>query len=538
MALRAKAVLAAAAACWVAVACRGGEPTPARVASIDVGGVRVDVWPDGRFSVRRGDRVLIRNTHLVLAGEGWRGSAGQSAMKAAAGFPRRDGEAHVFRGTVVEPVAGAMWTLDQRIEPVEGGVRILYAATPERDCEISEACVFMDLPVAEWSEKPVVLWPLAERVFPAQAPERRHFLSGATRRAALGAAGPERLGLAFDTAVLCTVQDCRASGSDCYHGGWVSEDPDGILVHNGLWGPLMSGSAGTGMPWGWGDWIDRQDMYRYWKPVAALVAGVPFAHREWRPLRVEKFTFREKGRAPYYAGVFVEGWPRNYGFTLCPSERPEVFEIDAEGELRDEDSMSAVLRGGERLTLSATFPVDGALVVHVPEISESGAPASRVDIDGRPALTEPLPRGEGKPWAYWRSFPVPVSAGVHRIAISNSGSGALWTAFELQRFRRRDGPDLDVAGQSCDDTLLLWLRNPQFIWLCRREGRQPTAQPRGMLTLGGIADGSYAVTWIETTTGETLATGAAESRAGRMTLPTPPVTRSAAAKLVRNPSAP
>ncbi|MBU4459414.1 MAG: DUF5060 domain-containing protein [Verrucomicrobia bacterium] len=951
-------------ASWLTVACWGAEPVPALSGPMVVAGVRIDVRSDGRFSVRRGDRVLVRDANLVLAGEGWRGTAGQSSMKAAEGYPRRDGAAHVFRGTVVEPVAGVTWTLDQRIEPVAGGVKVVYTATPERDCEISEACVFMDLPVAEWSGKPVVLWPSAEGVFPAQAPQRRHFLSGATRRAALGAMGSERLGLAFDAAVLCTVQDGRESGSDCYqiyprlsagrqvragtayrlgmtlipgdptplavprlalecrdrprlegilagpdrvpqftrfevafqaggvwtnpydpdqvvidavihtpegrvvevpafffqdyerddlsgaemlipkgpsgwrmrfapaspgvyrwalrlrnagqtvtspertftavaapghhghlrvsrrnphyfefddgtsffgigmniatldagrlasadrwysrfagaggnlvrswwcaagtdveseagsrpdtgagryrqedcwridylmtlcerlglhvmccietqqalrrdawwntftynranggpldapaqfftdenarrlfrnrlrylvarwsystsvyawqfwnevsacndyraepvaawhrematylrsidpaahiihtnfgnldgyrevdglpemeavsantysrrdmaqtgiwgtrymtsryrkpfllteygvghHGGWVPEDPTGIIVHNGLWGPLMSGSAGTGMPWGWNDWIDRQDMYRYWKPVADLVAGVPFAHREWRPLQVKRFTFPGKDRAPSHADVFVEGWPRNYGFTLCPTQRPEVFEIDADGELRDEESLSAVLRGGERRTLGATFPVDGALVVHVPEISESGAPVLRVEVDGKPALTQPLPRGEGKPWAYWRAFPVPVSAGTHRLAISNSGSGALWTAFELQRFRRREGPDLDVAGQSCDDTILLWLRNPQFIWLYQREGRQPIPQPGGLLTLADIVDGSYAVTWIETTTGETLATGTAEARAGRLTLATPPVTRSAAAKLVR-----
>ena len=35
-----------------------------------------------------------------------------------------------------------------------------------------------------------------------------------------------------------------------------------------------------------------------------------------------------------------------------------------------------------------------------------------------------------------------------------------WTAYELQRFRRREGPDLDLSGMFCDDTVLLWLRNP------------------------------------------------------------------------------
>lgn len=940
-------------------------PASAVLGSIPMGGTQLDVRSDGGFILRRGDRVLIRNARLTVAGEGWRGSVNQGSMKVAEGFPRRDGAAHVFRGTVVEPVARVAWAVEERVEPVEGGARIVYTATPERDCAVSEVCVFMDLPVGEWSGKPVVLWPSGESVFPDRAPADRHFLSGAVRRVALGPMGPERLGMAFDTATLCTVQDGRGFGSDCYqiyprlnighevrggtpyrlgiaiipgdatpvvtprlalecrgqpglagiaagpdhvsqftrfevafqasgtwsnpydpdqvaidavfhtpdrgevvvpafffqdyerddlagteillakgppgwrvrfaptspgvyrwslrlrnagqivtseeasftctvapdhhgylrvsrenpryfvfddgtpffgigmniatldsgrlasadrwytrfagaggnlvrswwcasgtdveseasrrpdvglgryrqedcwridhlvtmserlgihmmccietqqalrrdawwsrftynranggpidapaqfftdegarrmfrnrlrylvarwsystsvyawqfwnevsacndyrpepvaawhrematylrgidpaahiihtnfgnldgypevdglaemevvssnsysrrdmahtgiwgtryitsryrkpfllteygvghHGGWVPEDPTGIIVHNGLWGPLMSGGAGTGMPWGWGDWIDKQDMYHYWKPVAALVAGVPFAHRSWREAKIERFTFGKGGGEPYYSDAFIEGWPRNYSYTQCPAQRPEVFQIDAEGELRDEESLSAVLRRGERCTLGATFPVDGALVVHVPEISETGDSVLRVEVDGKPALSQALPRGEGKPWAYWRAFSVPIPAGSHRLGIVNAGSGSLWTAFELQRFRRREGPDLDVAGWCCDDFILLWLRHPKFIWLCQREGRQPIAQPEGELALEGIADGSYAVTWLETTTGETLSVGAAEARGGHMSLPTPAVARSAAAKLVRN----
>jgi hypothetical protein len=949
----------------------GQEGGSAGLGTLVLGDCRLDLRTDGGFSLRRGERVLIRNARLTVAGENWRGSADQSSMKAAEGFPRREGAAYVCRGTVVEPVARVTWAIEQRLEPVAGGgVRLVYSATPERDCAVSEVCVFLDLPVAEWSGKPILLWPSAEGVFPAQAPAARHFLNGAARRVALGAVGPERLGLAFDSPTLCTVQDAREFGSDYYqlyprlflgrdvranttyrlgitllpgdntplalplltlesrgepglsgvtaepasvpqysryeisfqasgawsnpydpaqvaidavfhtpdqrelvmpafffqdydradlsgaeilvpkgnagwkvrfapttpglyrwslrltnrgrtvtspegsftcvaapeqhgylrvsptnpyylefddgtpffgigmniatldggmlasaerwythfaeaggnlvrswwcasgtdlesavsnrpdqglgryhqddawrldylvtlserlgirlmccletqqalrryawwgrfsynranggplqapaefftdatarqlfrdrlryivarwgystavyawqfwnevsacddfqpqpvadwhremavylrgidparhlihsnfgnldgyrevdglpemevistniysrrdmaqtglwgtrymtaryrkpfllteygvghHGGWIAEDPTGIIVHNGLWGPLLSGSAGTGMPWGWGGWIDTQNMYHYWKPVAEIVAGVPFSKQSWRPLQVERFRYRENGRLPYYADVFVEGWPRNYSFTLCPPVRPAVFEVTAEGELPAEESLTAVLRGGERQTLAATFPVDGTFVVHVPEISESGEPVLRVEVDGTQALSQPLPRGDGKPWEYWASFPVPVAAGARQITVANAGSGALWTAYEMRNYRRREGPDLDVEGMLCDTHILLWLRNPQFIWLCQREGRTLTAQPEGLLTLSGIAAGVYAITWIETTTGEHLdGTSTVSAVDGHLTLPTPPVTRSAVAKLVRNPPRP
>ena len=946
----------------------GQEGGASVLGTLAVGDCRLDLRPDGGFALQRGERVLIRKARLTVAGENWRGSVDQGALQPAAGFPRRDGTAYVWRGTVTEPVAGVVWTLDQRVEPSADGVRVLYTATPERDCTISEVCVFLDLPVAAWSGKPILLWPSEEGTFPVQAPQARHFLSGPARRAALGAAGPERLSLAFDSPTLCTLQDAREFGSDCYqlyprldaghsvragtayrlgitllpgdntpltmprlslasrgepglsaiaatptpvpqygrfevaftaagtwsnpfdpaqvavdavihtpdqgevvmpafffqdyergdlsgaeilmpkgnagwrlrfapttpgtyrwtlrlsndgktvtspedrftcvaaaapqgylrvsatnpyylefddgtpffgigmniatldgglltsaerwytrfaeaggnlvrswwcasgtdlesatssrpdqglgryrqddawrldallalserlgirmmccietqqalrrdawwgrfsynranggplsapadfftdatarqlfrnrlryivarwgystsvyawqfwnevsacndfqpqpvadwhremavylrsidparhlihsnfgnldgyreidslpemelvstniysrrdmaqtglwgtryltahyrkpfllteygvghHGGWVAEDPTGIIVHNGLWGPLLSGSAGTGMPWGWGGWIDTQNLYHYWKPVAEVVAGVPFSKRTWRPLQMERFGFRETGRPPYYADVFFEGWPRNYSFTLCPPAPAAGFAVTAAGEVPAEESLTAVLRGGERQTLTATFPVDGTFVVHIPEISESGGPVLRVEVDGTQALSQPLPRGAGKPWEYWATFPVPVAAGERKISIANAGSGALWTAYELRNYRRREGPDLDVDGWLCDDYILLWLRQPQFIWLCQREGRQPSPQAAGLLTLAGVADGSYTVTWIETTTGEHLGDPAVVSAAaGQLALPTPPVSRSAVAKLVRTPA--
>lgn len=943
----------------------GEEPAAGVWDRWEAGGARLELRRHGGFRLSRDGEEWIRGARLVLAGEGWKGSASQESLKLAPGYPRREGAAYRVRGTLVEPVSGVTWTLDQRIEPAAGGsVRIAYAATPQKDCTLSEACVFLDLPVARWKGRPAALWPSAEGAMPEAVPAERHFLSGAARRVALGEAGPGRLGLTLEPATLCTLQDARAFGSDCYqlyprlrsgrqvqagaacrlemtlipgddtplpmarlelerqgtpalrevapgpaslpqfaryeaafqadgtwtnpfdpdqvaidalirtpggreltvpafffqdyerdlaggyemllpkgspgwrmrfapaepgvyrwklrlrnagrellspehsftctasgerhgylrispanpryfeyddgtpffgigmniatlgperlaaadrwyerfaaaggnlvrswwcasgtdvesaasqragegagryrqedcwridhllqqcerlglhmmccietqqylrrdawwpffsyssaqggplsapadfftdgnarrlfrnrlrylvarwsystsvyawqfwnevsasndfrpapvadwhremaaylrgidpaahlihtnfgnldgyreidglpemevvssniysrrdmaqtgvwgtryladryrkpfllteygvghHGGWVPEDPTGIIVHNGLWGPVMSGSAGTGMPWGWGDWIDALDLYRYWKPLAGLVRDVPFSKRDWRPLSVEGFAFRHRAKELRFADVFVEGWPRNYSYTLCPPQRPGVFEIDSEGELREEESFSAEFRRGERRVLAATWTVPGALVVHVPEISEAGAPVLRVEIDEREALMQPLERGPEKPWTYWRKFAVPVAQGRHEIAISNAGSGALWTAFELQRFRRRAGPDLDVAGQGCEDFLLLWLRNPKFIWLCQREGAAPEPQPEGMLTLTGVADGRYAVTWVETTTGESLGSGTVEARDGRLALPTPAVTRSAAAKLVR-----
>jgi len=224
-----------------------------------------------------------------------------------------------------------------------------------------------------------------------------------------------------------------------HHGGWVGEDPDGGIVHNGLWGAVMNGSAGTALPWDWGSWVDAQDMYHYWKPVAAVVKDVPFCKREWRRVEVERLAYRDGPGKPYHASVFFEGWPRNYAYTLCPPQPPKVFDVDAEGRVNQQESLRGTLYAGD--TLAVEFPVDGSLTVHVPERSAQGDPILEVQVDGAKVLTESLPRDTETAWSYWKFFTVPVLAGAHRIRVSNTGSGTFWAAYELGNYRLREGPD-------------------------------------------------------------------------------------------------
>jgi len=322
-----------------------------------------------------------------------------------------------------------------------------------------------------------------------------------------------------------------------HEGRWVENDPKGLIVHNGLWGALVSGSAGAGLPWGWDNWVDPQNMYGYWKPVAEVVRGVPFHKRQWQPVSVASMVYKDRGLRPYYAGRFFEGWPRNYAFTTSPNPRPTTFQVTREGQVDHPESFSAVLNSKQSQTLSIQVPVNTELVVHIPEIAIQGAggnPALRVSVDGREALNQPLaPVSREHVWEFWKYFPVPLAAGQRTIEVTNAGGGTLLTAYELRNYLRREGPDLDVLGIETEDYVLLWVRNPQFIWIYDREGRQLEEQPEGLLTLSNAPPGAFSVTWWETTTGEVLARQVARSTAGRLTVPVPKITRSAAAKLVR-----
>ena len=84
-----------------------------------------------------------------------------------------------------------------------------------------------------------------------------------------------------------------------------------------------------------------------------------------------------------------------------------------------------------------------------------------------------------------------------------------------------------------DDDILLWARNPQLIWLCAGKGRKPEPQPEGRLTLKNVRDGRYSVTWRDTITNDVVLESDANTENGRLTVDTPVVTRSTAARIVR-----
>ncbi|MGH7995176.1 MAG: hypothetical protein ACREFX_02375, partial [Opitutaceae bacterium] len=202
----------------------------------------------------------------------------------------------------------------------------------------------------------------------------------------------------------------------------------------------------------------------------------------------------------------------------------------------------AVARGGSSVTLLINMPRDGNLIVHVPRLEGGQRPILEVTVDGRVVLRKELARkNPNATWEYFGQFPIPLSAGRHRVTVSNAQVGTadnywldrLTVAFELTDYRLRRGPNLDCVGLQSDACILLWLRNPEYTWLYSRLGQKPVTQPEGLLHLRHVPDGEYQVIWIDTLTGAVLRRDQVRARDGRMVLVTPAVAKSAAAKLIR-----
>jgi hypothetical protein len=329
-------------------------------------------------------------------------------------------------------------------------------------------------------------------------------------------------------------------GHNVGSGGYGAHDPERVMVHDGLWSPLLSGSAGTGMAWDW-NWLDDEHFYRYIQAVAQVVKDIPFSRRTWRPVQVQAFEFADAARPPYYVDAFIEGFPGNYTFPSEARDR-ETFTVLDNGRLDRQDLLYARLENrktgqARAKSFQVRYPADGQFIVYVPELSGDlkSAPRLTVSVDGKAVLErELLPYGPPERYdarSYYQKYPVEIPAGNHTIRVANTGGGSILTAFELTNYVRRTGPNLEVRGLQTDDYLLVWVKHPEFNWMYRRMGLQTEEQPAGRLTLRGVPDGKWDAQWTDTVEARPVGQETVTSKDGILALRTPPTAKSVVVRL-------
>jgi hypothetical protein len=60
-------------------------------------------------------------------------------------------------------------------------------------------------------------------------------------------------------------------------GNLAAIDPTGIYVHNSLWGTMLGGGLGAGLPWYWDNYIEPQNLYTHFSALANFVSGIAFS---------------------------------------------------------------------------------------------------------------------------------------------------------------------------------------------------------------------------------------------------------------------
>ena len=72
--------------------------------------------------------------------------------------------------------------------------------------------------------------------------------------------------------------------------GWTADvdqrDADGAHLHAGIWAAFMTPSAGNAMVWWWDTYVDAQNHYRHYLPLAAFAKGEDRRRMNYEPVRL------------------------------------------------------------------------------------------------------------------------------------------------------------------------------------------------------------------------------------------------------------
>jgi len=264
----------------------------------------------------------------------------------------------------------------------------------------------------------------------------------------------------------------------------ANEDPDGIHIHNSLWGSLFGGGLGTGMTWWWDNYIHPKDLYYHFQPVTEVADVIPFVKKNFSPgpahitgapgdlvitpslgwsgigtasITIDNGQVQPEGAA---LGYFLYGSVWNTQF-----RSPPVFIVN--------------------------YPAAGTFTVKTN--NETGTePVMTIYLDGAV-----MHQGEA---ATNTSYSIAVPAGQHTIKVDNTGTD--WISIDSYIFSGLGSKiDAYVLNSSTADASAGWVLNSQYNHnYIATEGIPPVVN-NAMLHLEQLADATYQIQWFDCITG-------------------------------------
>lgn len=265
----------------------------------------------------------------------------------------------------------------------------------------------------------------------------------------------------------------------------AADDPNGIHIHNGLWGSLYGGGIGSGMSWWWDSYVEPRNLYYHYEAVSAVAADMPFA---------------EKNMAPREA--LVTGAPGD--LSLNPSLdwgliADDSIEISASGQLSPADpALSRFMYGSQWNTEFRSPPT---FYVDYPQAGDfrvttgtttGAAPQITIWLNGTMVLQQNAQQAT--------TYAINVPAGIHTIKVDNTGTD--WITISAYEFTGLGSQADAYVLAAADSTVAAgWVLSNQYNHSAVRQGGIPAALNGVQLTLDGLKDGSYYVKWYNCLTG-------------------------------------
>ncbi len=273
-------------------------------------------------------------------------------------------------------------------------------------------------------------------------------------------------------------------------------DPNGVYIHNAIWGTALSGAMGSAMSWWWDNYINPKNLYYHYKPLSSFVGGIK--------LKDDNYTKVSATTAGSGGSDLTISPGAGFGVATASS-----FAIDAAGNITPGvGQLGTFVYGSSYNTqykkppsFTVNYPVAGQFKVVIDQVSTSPTPQVQIYIDGTLKLSSTATAST--------TYTVNVAAGAHVIKVDDLGTD--WINVSNYVFTNIGSPlssyVLHAAG---NNKVAGWVLNNQYNYqyLQNSGGAAPPAVTNASITIPGIQNGTYKITLYNCISG--AATNAAD----------------------------
>ncbi len=284
-------------------------------------------------------------------------------------------------------------------------------------------------------------------------------------------------------------------------------DPDGIHLHNCLWGTLFAGAMGAGATWWWDNYVEPKNLYHHFAPVAAVTQSIPFQAANLMP-----------------AAGAVTGAPAD--LLLTPSLgwaglADTSFTIQAGGAITPSGaSLSQFLYGSQWNTqyrrppiFHFTHPQGG--VFKVKTGGQTGqSPKIAIWLDGVKVLEQNA--------LISQTYQINIPAGQHTVKVDNTGTD--WITVSSYTFSGLGSAiDVYVLKSPGQDRIAGWALNNTYNHAYVNANGQPAPAAGALLIVPNVKNGSYNARLYDCLTGNQISVESLTVTSGSISLPLPDV---------------